>query len=414
MADFSITSCTVSRSIMTPEDTVDITLTAKNTFGSKLTKFGLNLCFTNADRGLSGSGYWAPVVQAETSISWANGASKTATWSITPDTIMSQPLYASIYASLKTRLSSVRTLPFRLEIVGTASDGSYASMVYTVGGLIYIDKYYNPQITFDAWRYPNDEATALAATMRVQVADGANASRFNATMYYAQNAKATTSSPVRSLNVSRDILFGVGYSANTSVIPGSYSIASVYTFLLVVTDGYETATSLVSVDRAFANMHLSGHSTGGVAIGKFSAATYGHPLFECEFPAVFGGGINKGAVEIVNITTINSNFKLYRTDEYPRIIRFGNLVFLEGCLSPSKSLTMTSTSNQYQMITIPAGFRPSRELILVCHGSTLCLWLLRINTAGECIFERYRKGDAYSTPAAGNWLPFSAMWVLPE
>ena len=88
MADFTVTSCTVSRSVMTPEDTVDITLTAKNNFGSKLTKFGLNLCFTNADRGLSGSGYWVPVVQAETSISWANGASKTATWSITPDTIM--------------------------------------------------------------------------------------------------------------------------------------------------------------------------------------------------------------------------------------------------------------------------------------------------------------------------------------
>ena len=75
MADFTVTSCTVSRSVMTPEDTVDITLTAKNNFGSKLTKFGLNLCFTNADRGLSGNGYWVPVVQAETSISWANGAS---------------------------------------------------------------------------------------------------------------------------------------------------------------------------------------------------------------------------------------------------------------------------------------------------------------------------------------------------
>ena len=99
---------------------------------------------------------------------------------------MSQPMYASVYESLKTRLASVRTLPFRLEIEGTASDGSYESLIYTISGVRYIDKYYNPQITLDAWRYPNDEATALAATMRVQVADGANASRFTATMYYAQ------------------------------------------------------------------------------------------------------------------------------------------------------------------------------------------------------------------------------------
>ena len=137
--------------------------------------------------------------------------------------------------------------------------------------------------------------------MKVELADGNNASNFTATMYYARDAKATTSSSVLSMNVSRDVLFGVGYSANTSVLPGTYANGSVYSFLLVVTDGIETASATCVVDRAFANLHLSGQSTGGVAIGKFSSATYGNPLFECEFPAVFGGGINKGAVEIVNI-----------------------------------------------------------------------------------------------------------------
>ena len=227
MADFSVTSCTFSRSIVAPEDTIDITMTIKNTSGNKITKAGLCLCFTNADRGLSGEGWWAPVVQPETSCSWASSASKTLTWSITPDTIMSQPIYASIYASLKTRLASVRTLPFRLEIEGTGSDGSFASLIYTISGVQYIDKYYNPQITLDAWRYPNDEATALAATMRVQLAEGNNASRFTAKMYYARDAKATTASTVFNMNVSRDVLFGVGYSANTSVLPGTFVNGSV-------------------------------------------------------------------------------------------------------------------------------------------------------------------------------------------
>ena len=62
MADFSVTSCTFSRSIVAPEDTIDITMTIKNTSGNKITKAGLCLCFTNADRGLSGEGWWAPVV----------------------------------------------------------------------------------------------------------------------------------------------------------------------------------------------------------------------------------------------------------------------------------------------------------------------------------------------------------------
>ena len=176
MADFSVTSCKVSRSTVVPEDTIDITLTIKNTSGVRLTRAGLNLCFTNADRGLSGDGWWAPVVQPESSCSWANSDSKTLTWSITPDTIMSQPMYASNYESLKARFASVRTLPFRLEIEGTGSDGSFAMLIYTISGVQYIDRYYNPQITLDAWRYPNDEATALAATMRVELANGNNAS----------------------------------------------------------------------------------------------------------------------------------------------------------------------------------------------------------------------------------------------
>ena len=36
MADFSVTSCTVSRSIVAPEDTIDITMTIKNTSGMKI------------------------------------------------------------------------------------------------------------------------------------------------------------------------------------------------------------------------------------------------------------------------------------------------------------------------------------------------------------------------------------------
>ena len=289
MADFSVTSCKVSRSIVAPEDTIDITLTIKNTSGSKITKAGLCLCFTNADMGYSGDGWWAPVVQPETACSWANSASKTLTWSITPDTILSQPLYASSYERLKTRLAALRTLPFRLEIEGMESDGSYAMLIYTISGVQYIDKYYNPQITLDAWRYPNDEATALAATMRVELADGNNASGFTATMYYARDARATQESSVFSMNVDRDVLFGVGYSANTSVLPGSFVNGSVYSFLLVVSDGIETASAMCVVDRAFANLHLSGQPTGGVAIGKFSAATYGNPLFECAFPIVLSG-----------------------------------------------------------------------------------------------------------------------------
>ena len=42
------------------------------------------------------------------------------------------------------------------------------------------------------------------------------------------------------------------------------------------------------------------------------------------------------------------------------VLELGNVVFLEGILSLSKTLAMSSTSNQYTMCTIPAGYRPPR------------------------------------------------------
>ena len=279
---------------MTLEDTIDITMTIKNTSGKKFTQFGLALCYTDADLGRPGNSVWIPPVQAAASISWANTASKTFTWSITPETIIDKPMYQATHTLLIDRLSNVRTLPFRLQLQGTASDSSYLTLVYTLSGVQYIDRYYNPQITLDVWRYPNDESSTLATTIKVELAEGNNASGFTATMYYAQNDRATTESSVFSMDVDRDVLFGVGYSANTGVLPGTFSIDAVYSFLLVVSDGIETASAMCIVDRAFANLHLSGQATGGIAIGKFSAATYGNPLFECAFPIVLSGSKTYG------------------------------------------------------------------------------------------------------------------------
>lgn len=59
-------------------------------------------------------------------------------------------------------------------------------------------------------------------------------------------------------------------------------------------DAYDKAVFSVLVARSFANLHLSGLATGGVAIGKFSAATYGNPLFECAFPIVLSGSKTYG------------------------------------------------------------------------------------------------------------------------
>lgn len=288
---FAVTSCTVSKSIIAPTDTVDITLTIKNVTGSKVVTFGASFYFNSEDLGIS-SGGWAPTFSAQASVSWANNTSKTFSYSICPDSIMSQPLYSNYYNTrVKPRLAALKTLPFRISMTGVCSDGSGVGEDYTFSNLRYIDQWYRPVITLDAWRYPDDEGVNLAATMKVELADGSNADRFTATMHYAQDGKATTSSPVFNMNVDRDVLFGVGYSSNTAILPGTFNNGSVFSFLLVVSDGYETVTAQITVDRAFANLHLSGKTTGGVAFGRFSTAQQGVPKFECDYPAYFYGGI---------------------------------------------------------------------------------------------------------------------------
>lgn len=75
------------------------------------------------------------------------------------------------------------------------------------------------------------------------------------------------------------------------------------------TDAGDISTEAVGVTlfigSVFTNVHLAGVGTGGVAFGKFSAATPGNPLFECVYPAVFGGKVrfDGGIEEILDYRT---------------------------------------------------------------------------------------------------------------
>ncbi|MBQ6326325.1 MAG: hypothetical protein IJI26_09705 [Clostridia bacterium] len=392
---FAVTSCTVSKSIIAPTDTVDITLTIKNVTGSKVVTFGASFYFNSEDLGIS-SGGWAPTFSAQASVSWANNTSKTFSYSICPDSIMSQPLYSSYYNNrVKPRLASLKTLPFRIMMSGVCSDGSGVGEDYTFSNLRYIDQWYHPVITLDAWRYPDDEGVGLAATMKVELADGPNADRFTATMHYAQDGKATTSSPVFNMNVDRDVLFGVGYSSNTAILPGTFNNGSVFSFLLVVTDGYETVTAQITVDRAFANLHLSGKTTGGVAFGRFSTAQQGVPKFECDYPAYLYGGVSELGMDWLPLTPASGvtspNSNLYGGGALC-VAKVGPHVFIRGSVMAKSGALLT---------TLPSGYYPTdgnRYKLAACGGSRVAR--LYVNGAGQLHLEWVRNmsdGNAYTT-----------------
>ena len=79
--------------------------------------------------------------------------------------------------------------------------------------------------------------------------------------------------------------------------PGEY-----YKITISVGDTKAPNMFVSYIERAYANMHFSGASTGGVAFGMFSTATQGTPKFECAYPAYFYAGFSdRTRAEIANI-----------------------------------------------------------------------------------------------------------------
>lgn len=103
-----------------------------------------------------------------------------------------------------------------------------------------------------------------------------------------------------------------------------------------------------------------------------------------------------------------SDFKPYVTDVLPRYKRCGDIVYLEGEVSPSASIT--GSTNQYTICTLPEDCRPSRKVCQLCQGTGVNKWLLVVNTNGKVTFSRYGT-NALANATTRVWLPFSVSFM---
>lgn len=172
--------------------------------------------------------------------------------------------------------------------VVTLRDGA-TIVLHTYTG---VDTIVNPAITaFEIVRAlsdgtESDEGTYLLIKT-LKVSANADAS--------ALEGEITVGSVTASLSaaVITAALSAAGYTESVPDVFDGYTFSNGTTFAGTLTIGtaYESATQAFTVARAFANMHLSGASTGGVAFGSFSSSTEGNPLFESRYPAMFYEGI---------------------------------------------------------------------------------------------------------------------------
>lgn len=176
--------------------------------------------------------------------------------------------------------------------------GNYGTRTNIACDLHILDAWYRPSVERLFMErctngIPDDEGESLLADMKLACAPAAKLKNMQVRLYYSRNAAADTGGEYLDLTGSIDALLA-GVQDDAEIVPGVYGKDADWNFMLWFGDEYESTVLSYGVPRAFANVHLSGRSTGGVCFGGFSRAEEGNPLFQCYYPSEFYEGIKGG------------------------------------------------------------------------------------------------------------------------
>lgn len=287
--NFEITNASFSPNIAVVGDKIDFSITIKNVSGVNISSCYIIARFTCPADVEDGYGWIWPNIYLhgseaynQAAISWPSGASHT----FTGFTVYSA-------SNMDTREYILSNVGIFLQIVADKVFSHGGNSDYTPmppvslsdgGYLTVLSRRDNPILYFEAERAPTDESVSLSANLKLS--GDADAATMNAHGYTASLYKGLESSGAADegipLNCTIEELLA-GINSSMSVITEEFPNITGWLLKLVVTNGYETTSAVVSIPRAFANMHLSGKSTGGVAFGGFSTSEEGNPKAEFHY-----------------------------------------------------------------------------------------------------------------------------------
>lgn len=313
--NFEITALSFSPAVILPDQETAYSITVKNISGRKITSMRAELKMYYAATDGSAHGSNAVLVYGGSgyefkSISWAANASKTFTgifkllplsaYPMDSDTRI-VPLFKGSDAGYSESYGGDETLGLMLDFTtnATFADGSNSDLFFNLRGenseyLVVLDAKYQPAITlFDAERSagvdPNDEGENLLATLALATSAAAKPENLSLELRY--RARGDSTAPTNVIDIT-SVMTSALDNTIVTLINDIFEKNTDWDVTLWFGDQYENATAAIVVSRAFANVHLSGASTGGVCFGSFSKSTEGNPLFECYYPARFFGGIH--------------------------------------------------------------------------------------------------------------------------
>lgn len=107
--------------------------------------------------------------------------------------------------------------------------------------------------------------------------------------------------------------------------------------------------------------------------------------------------------------TLGSAFTAYSDDSKPCYRRVGKWVEIRGAVKPTAAIA--GSSEQYDIFTLPVGFRPSFQVTLPMQGSGSFSWLIAVKAGGGVTFARYNNGAEYVDTSTTSWLPFQVVFI---
>ena len=354
---FQITGLSFSPSIIACEESTTVTVKLKNTSGMKVSKCCINAAWVCPKAGgggdISGDVFLigGPDYTMLETVNWTNGTEREFTgliWkfcSKQKDVLdKSQYVFDPARTNVRLNIYTDVTLPSGMDFDAFDDIAGSAGEYLTV--LLERD---NPRLSVEIQRTPDDESVNVKTTARL-TADKElsvlNAHGYTIRLYATDaHSPALTTDTVIPFAPTLSTLFA-GITNSTDAITSTFSNGTDWYFLLVVSNGYETAKAYSSISRAFANVHLSGCSTGGVAFGKFSGATEGNPIFECEYPAYFNGGIAVGFADKFHAVNVSRNVSATTS-------------------LANKGLSITIPARSYYALSAYAGYNSKKSSVVI-------------------------------------------------
>lgn len=122
-------------------------------------------------------------------------------------------------------------------------------------------------------------------------------------------------------------------------------------------------------------------------------------------------GIQIARTDTSTITSFSSGWTYYgsASGNSPTVRRYGKVVSLTGALTNTASITINTT--HVKVFTIPSGYRPTQDVLVLCQGSGANEFVLQIKSNGDVMIGRYGTAS-FQAIDANQWFPFHACWVM--